>query len=79
MVQMRVGQGDSVNRVGWNREVFPVSKPQLLQTLKQPAIEEHPAATMLQQVFRAGHRARRPQKRQFRHPPHDIKLTEPIC
>ena len=67
VIEVRVGQNDRVER-GWgDREVLPVAKPQLLQPLEQPAIEEDARAVVFEEVFRAGHRLCGAEKGQLSH------------
>src|SRR5438105_4242407 len=40
VIKMRVGQDDSVNLAGWNRQVLPVALAPLLLALEQPAIHQ---------------------------------------
>jgi hypothetical protein len=41
-----------------NGQVLPVAKPQLLEPLKQPGVDEHLLRAGVEQVLGAGHRAR---------------------
>ena len=63
---MRVRQHDRFDRVGADRQRLPVPLAQILQPLKQPAIDEHDAVRDVEQVLRSGDRARRAEKRQWR-------------
>ena len=67
MIDVRVREHDGVQRRGMNRERSPVSPPQLLESLELPAIDQDALAIHLEQIFRAGHRARSTEKRQRCH------------
>ncbi len=58
MVQMSVGQDDGIDAGRIDRERLPIPEPQLLESLKQAAIDEHAPAAHLEQVLGPGHRAR---------------------
>jgi hypothetical protein len=68
VIQVSVRQHDRVDRVRSDRKIFPVAQPQFLEPLEQPAVEQHARAGVLDQVFRSGHGASRPEKRQLSHP-----------
>ena len=52
---------------GIDRQRLPVAQPQLLQPLKEPAIDQDSVIAEIEQVLRAGDRARRSEKRQRGH------------
>ena len=64
MVEVRVGEDDGVDRGGVDRQRLPVALAQLLETLKQPAVDEDAMAVHLEQVLRAGHGAGGAEERQ---------------
>ena len=59
MVQVCMGQDHRVDRDWVDRQRLPITLPQLLQPLKEAAVDQNPAVINLQQVFRSGHGARR--------------------
>jgi dipeptidyl-peptidase-4 len=67
VIEVGVSQYYGFDRIRWNRKLVPVSKPQLLQTLKKAAIDEQTVTLVLEQVLRAGHRSGRAEKRQSGH------------
>ena len=62
---MRQHGGGQVRRIDGKR--LPIAKPQLLQALKQSAIDQDLVATGLDEILRPGHRARGPKKRELCH------------
>jgi hypothetical protein len=67
MVQMGVGQYDGRNRLRWDWKFLPVAQPERLQSLEQPAVDQHAHALVLEEVFRPGDGACRTEKCQTRH------------
>ena len=63
VIEVRVRQNGrrEVGRI--DRQRLPIAQPQLLETLKQPAIDQDLVAAGLEQILGAGHRARGPQER----------------
>ncbi len=59
-VGMRQHDGRDLRRAQGQR--LPVALAEILQSLKQPTVDEQPAAADLEQVFRAGDRPRRAEK-----------------
>ncbi len=55
VIEMGVGEDHRVDAVRGDGHRRPVALPELLEALKQAAIDQDPAAAGLQQVFRAGH------------------------
>lgn len=58
VVDVGVGEQDRVQRCGRHRQRRPVAKPQLLEALEEPAIDQQRGSCPLHQVLRAGHRPR---------------------
>ena len=54
MVEMRVRQHDGIDARRAHRQRLPVPLAQLLESLKQTAVDEHPLAAGLEQVLGAG-------------------------
>ncbi len=54
VVEMGVGQDDRIDPFRVYRELLPVAQAQLLEALKEAAIDEDPAIGDLHEVFRAG-------------------------
>jgi hypothetical protein len=75
VVKMGVRQDNGVERCRRDRELLPVAFPQLLEPLKQAAIDEDALAAVLQQVLRPGHAPCRAEKRHGRH---DAMLIFPV-
>ena len=67
VIEVRVRQDDRIDGVGRHGKRLPVPQPELLQSLEESAVDEHAAAAMFEQVFRAGDRARGAEKRQLSH------------
>ncbi len=63
--QVRLGQHHRVDRSAGHGERRAVVQAQLLQALEQPAVQQQPAALMLDDHLRSGDRARTPQKAQL--------------
>ncbi len=61
---MGMGKHHCINRRWINGKFRPVLQAQRFKTLEQPAINENPPASELEQVAGAGNRASAPQKRQ---------------
>ena len=64
VIEMRVRQHHRVDRRGRIGSARPVAQPQLLQPLKQPAIDQDPTAAQIEQMLGAGDRAGGSEKRQ---------------
>ena len=64
---MRVRQDDGVDARGVERQRRPVAQAQLLEPLKQPAIDEHAMIAEIQQMLRSGDRSGGSKERQRRH------------
>ena len=58
VIEVRVREHDRVDRVGADRQRLPVALAQLLQSLKQPAVDEHAMAVGVEQMLRTGDGAR---------------------
>ncbi len=56
VIKVRMGQDDGVDGGRVDRQRLPVAEPQVLQALKQPAIDEDTPAADLEEVLGAGHR-----------------------
>ena len=59
MVQVGVGQNDSVNRPGIERKWRPIPQPELLEPLEEPAVDEHPVPLEFEKVLGPGDRLSR--------------------
>src|SRR5262245_138236 len=66
MVDMSMTENYRGNTLNTEGQSTPVALSQLLQALKQPAVEEDRLIAVADQVFRAGHRTGGPQKLQRR-------------
>ena len=76
VIEVRVGQDDGVDLTRRNREFGPVAEAQLLQPLKQTAVDEDALPAVLEQIFRPGDRAGGTEKRQVSHSiDDDIRLA----
>jgi hypothetical protein len=64
MIQVRVRQDDRINPRRIDGQRLPVPPTELLEPLKQAAIDQNPPAADLEQVLRPGDRARSPEKAQ---------------
>ena len=64
VIEMRVGENDRVNSRRIDRQRCPVALAQLLQALKEAAVDEHAMIAEVEQVLGPGHRARSPEKRE---------------
>ena len=64
VIEMRVRQDDRLDRVSANGQRLPVALAQVLQSLKQPAIDEDAVTVHFEEMFRSSHRAGRTQERQ---------------
>jgi hypothetical protein len=65
VVEVGVGQDDSVDVRRRDRQRRPVAQTQLLEALEQAAIDQHLPAACTHQIFRAGYRARGTEKLDF--------------
>lgn len=66
MVQMSMGEQHSVDGVDTHRERFAIARPQLLEALEQPAIDQNAPPQGLDQIARSRHRPGGAKKAQFR-------------
>src|SRR5437016_1384463 len=67
MIQMRVGEDHRVDAARIDRQRRPVPLAQLLQSLEEPAVDEHAVIADVEQMLGAGDRAGGAEKRQRRH------------
>ena len=68
VVQVRMREDDGIDGVGRNGQGGPVAKPQLLEPLEQPAVEQRALSVDLEKVLGAGHGPGGSKKRQCGHP-----------
>lgn len=64
MVQVRMSQNDHVDAGRLDRQRLPIAQPQVLEPLKQSAIDQNPPTVDLEQVLGAGDRAGGAEERQ---------------
>ena len=67
MIEVRVGQNHGGEVGCRERQRLPVAESQLLQTLKQSAVDENPLSVDIDQVLGAGYRSGRPQECELCH------------
>ena len=67
VVEMRVGQDDGVDVVRVDGERLPVAEAEFLESLEEPAVDEHAVTAEIEQVFRPGDRPGSSKKCQRRH------------
>jgi hypothetical protein len=71
VIEVGMREHDGVDRRRRHRKRLTVAKPQLLQSLEQPAIDQQAPPAVSQQVTRPGHRTRRPEEAQAHARSHD--------
>ena len=57
MIEVGVGEDDRVDGCRGHREGLPVPQAQLLEALKQTAVDQNPAPVHLEQMLGPGHGA----------------------
>ena len=67
VIEMRVREDHRVDALGIDRQRRPVAEPQLLQALKETAVDEHAVAAEVEQMFGAGDGAGGAEERQRGH------------
>ena len=71
MVQMGVRQDDRIQALGRNRKLIPVSETQILEALKQSAVEQNLLTAVFEKVFGPCDGARSTKKCEFGHVTND--------
>ena len=67
VIEVRVREDDGVDRARRNRQILPVPAAQLVAALKQATVHKDAMRAGIDEMLRAGHRARRAEERQRRH------------
>ncbi len=67
VIDVRVSENDPVDGGRIDGEFVPVALFELVRALEEAAVDEQAFAASLDEIFRSGNRARRAQKRDFRH------------
>ena len=58
MIQMGMREKNALNALSREGQIRPVQQAKLLESLKQPAVDQYPRAVGLKQVFGSGNRLR---------------------